>query len=168
LEDAAAALHVVATDVLTGEEILLSAGPAVDAILASAAIPGIFPAVRWGSRLLADGGIVNNTPISHAVELGADQIVVLPALCAERLTRPPRGVLGATMTAVARTISRRFEEDLTRYADAAELIILPSPATGGVLPTDFSRAEELIAEGLRTARAVLLRTRRLVPMACAA
>lgn len=167
LEDASVALHVVATDVLTGNEVLLSTGPAVDAILASAAIPGVFPAVSWKSRLLMDGAIVNNTPISHAVELGADQIFVLPAMGGGALTRAPRGVLGAGITAVARTISRRFDEDLIRYSGAAELIILPSPGAG-VLPTDFGHAEELISEGLRTARATLLRRRTLVPVARAA
>lgn len=165
LEDAAVALHVVTTDVLSGEEVLLSAGPAADAVLASAAIPGIFPAVKWESRLLADGGILNNAPISHAVELGADRIVVLQAMCAEPLARSPHGILGATATAVARAIGRRFEEDLARYADAAELIVLRSPGAGSVLPTDFSQADYLISEGLRAARSGLPRTQPLSPLA---
>ncbi|HEY6760263.1 MAG TPA: patatin-like phospholipase family protein, partial [Baekduia sp.] len=52
LEDAAIALHVVAADVLTGEEVVLSDGPVVDALLASAAIPGVFPPVARDGRLL--------------------------------------------------------------------------------------------------------------------
>ena len=56
---------------LTGEEVLLSHGPLVDAVLASAAIPGVLPAVEWEGRLLIDGGVVNNTPLSHAIALGA-------------------------------------------------------------------------------------------------
>jgi NTE family protein len=155
LEDAAIPLHVVAADVLTGEEVLLSAGPAVDAVLASAAIPGVFPPVSWRSRLLMDGAIVNNTPISHAVELGADRIVVLPAIGSDRLTRPPRGALAAGVTAVSRALTRRFAEDVARYANAAELVVLPAPQLDGIMPTDFGHADELITSGLRRARTLL-------------
>src|SRR5688572_23229999 len=78
LEDAAIPLHVIATEVLSGEELRLSNGPAIDAVMASAAIPGVFPPVRWGERDLMDGGVSNNAPISHAIELGAETVYVLP------------------------------------------------------------------------------------------
>ncbi len=77
LEQAAIPLHLVAFDLAAGHEVLLSDGPAADAVLAAAAIPGVLPSVRWRGRLLADGGIANNTPISHAVALGAERIYVL-------------------------------------------------------------------------------------------
>jgi len=60
-----------AVDVLTGEELLLSRGPVVEAVMASAAIPAVLPPVFWEGRTLMDGGVANNTPISHAVALGA-------------------------------------------------------------------------------------------------
>ena len=66
LADAAIPLHLVAFDLIEGRELLLSEGPAVEAIAASASIPGIFPPVAIGERRLIDGGVVNNTPISHA------------------------------------------------------------------------------------------------------
>ena len=78
VEDASIPLHLLAFDLLTGEEMLISNGPATDAVLAAAAIPGVLPPIHRGDRLLVDGGIVNNTPISHAVELGAERIYVLP------------------------------------------------------------------------------------------
>jgi NTE family protein len=71
LEDLPIPLHVFACDVLTGSEVLLSHGSLVDAVLASAAIPGVLPPIEWDGRHLIDGGVVNNTPISHAVSLGA-------------------------------------------------------------------------------------------------
>lgn len=162
LEDAPVALHVVAADALSGEEVRLSNGPAIDAILASAAIPGVYPPVPWEAYMLMDGGILNNTPISHAVALGAERIVVLPAIGSQRLTRVPRGAIAAGIIALSRAITQRFANDLVRYADAAELIVLPSP-DGGILPADFGHAEELIAEGLERARAML--KRRLQPAA---
>ncbi len=154
LEDAPVALHVVAADALSGEEILLSSGPAIEAILASAAIPGVYPAVPWEAHMLMDGGILNNTPISHAVTLGADRIVVLPAIGSQRLVRIPRGAIAAGVIALSRTINQRFANDLLHYADAAELIVLPAP-DGGILPADFGHTEDLIADGLKRARSML-------------
>ncbi|MCW3064550.1 MAG: hypothetical protein JWN32_1722, partial [Solirubrobacterales bacterium] len=78
LADAAVPLSLVAFDVTSGTETVLSDGPAVDAIVAACSIPGIFPPVAIGDRLLVDGGVVNNTPIRHAVELGAERVYVLP------------------------------------------------------------------------------------------
>src|SRR4051812_5680621 len=71
LEDAPIPFHLVATDVLSGEDVRLSRGDGFDAILASAAIPAVFPLVHIDGRDLIDGGVVNNTRISHAVALGA-------------------------------------------------------------------------------------------------
>jgi NTE family protein len=65
LEDMPIEFHVLAVDVLTGGELLLSSGPALEAVLASAAIPAVLPPVRWEGRELMDGGVANNTPISQ-------------------------------------------------------------------------------------------------------
>lgn len=69
-------VHVGATDVLSGEEVLLSSGNAVSCVLASTAIPAVFPPLHLDGRCLMDGGAVNNNPVSHAVELR-----VVPPLC---------------------------------------------------------------------------------------
>ena len=87
LEDLPIPLHVVACELLTGSEVLLSRGLLVNAVLASAAIPGVLPPVEWDGRLLIDGGVVNHTPISHAISLGAQQIYVLPTGAPCTLTR---------------------------------------------------------------------------------
>ncbi len=165
LEEAAIPIHVVATDMLSGQEMRLSSGPAVDAVLASAAIPGVFPAVAWESGLLVDGAVTNNTPISHAVELGADRIVVLQAMGTDRLPRVPRGVLGAGVAAIARAVGRRFDEDILRYADLIDLLIVPPAAVTGILPTDFGHADDLIAAGRAAACATLRRRVRRPRMA---
>jgi NTE family protein len=164
LEDAAVDLHVVTVDVLTGEEVLLSNGAAVDAVLASAAIPGVFPPVPWGSRLLMDGAVANNAPISHAIELGADRVIVLHAIGTEPLSRAPHGVVAAGAAAVSRALTRRFAEDVVRYANAAELVILPAPRVEGIMPTDFGHADELIAGGRARARSMLADSRNAVQL----
>ena len=97
IEQAALPLHIVATDVLSGREVL-SAGPVVDAVQASAAIPGVFPSVSIDGMELVDGGVANNTPISVAIALGARRIVVLPAgfACALRVRRAARSRMRRT------------------------------------------------------------------------
>src|SRR5207248_10307438 len=100
LEEMPIPLHVVAVDVVTSEELRLSRGPALDAVLASAAIPAVLPPVEWGGRTLMDGGVANNTPISHAVQLGAREIYVLPSGHACALEQPPSSALGLALHAL--------------------------------------------------------------------
>jgi NTE family protein len=168
LEDAPVDLHVLAADLMSGEEVLLSEGSAIDAVLASAAIPGVFPSVPWAARLLVDGGIVNNTPISHAVKLGAERVYVLMAVGTGPLGRAPRGAIASAVAAVSRAITRRFTEDVARYADSVDLTILSATRVEGIMPTDFGHADELIADGLRAARTTLARRARVVPLRAAA
>ena len=155
IEDLAIPLHVVAVDVVSGEELLLSAGPLDEAVFASAAIPGIFAPVAWEDRLLMDGGVANNTPISHAVALGARRIYVLPTGHACRLERPPRGALEMALQALSLLTQRRLIDDIERHRDAAQLIVLPPPCPLSVTPFDFSKADQLIERALEDARAFL-------------
>jgi NTE family protein len=153
LGDAAIPLHVVAFDLDQGREVLLSHGPALDAVAGAASIPGVLPPVDFGARRLVDGGIVNNTPISHAVELGAERIYVLPTQDLSPAQRqPPPGALAAAIGGIGLLVGRRFEHDLRRYAADAELIVLPAPNPLQVQPTDFGQAGRLISDGFAAAR----------------
>jgi NTE family protein len=146
-------LHVVAFDLETGSEVLLSDGPALDAVAASAAVPGVFPPVRIGDWRLVDGGVVNNTPISHAIALGAERIYVLPT--ADTAFMPgakARGAFGAAIGGLGVLLRSRFESDIARFSDEAELIVLPAPNPLDVMPTDFGQADRLLRDGLLAAR----------------
>jgi NTE family protein len=156
LADAPIPLHVVAFDVDHGCEVRLSSGPALDAIAAAAAVPGVLPAVHIGDRRLIDGGVVNNTPISHAVELGAERIYVLPTLDAAPATRRgPDSALGAAIDGLGLLLAHCLEIDVARYAGEAELIVLPAPNPLAVQPTDFGHAGRLMRDALAAARARL-------------
>jgi NTE family protein len=148
-------LHVIATDVRTGSEVRLSKGPLIEAILASAAIPGVLPSVDWHGRELTDGGVANNTPISHALDLGAERVFVLPTGQACELEAAPHSALGMIVHATTLLVHRRLADDIARYRDAAELIVLPPPCPVRVQPMDFGQAERLIAESLAESRAFL-------------
>jgi NTE family protein len=155
LEQMRVPLHVIVTDVLTGQELRLSEGPAVDAVLASAAIPGVFAPVEVDGRRLMDGGVANNTPISHAVELGADQIYVLPTGFACALTAHPRGALAMLLHAESLLIQQRLHVEIELYRDRADLVVLPPPCPQPIQPIDFAHADELIERSLSESRTYL-------------
>jgi NTE family protein len=144
LEDAKIPCHVVATDVLTGTEITLSTGSVIEALLASAAIPAVFPVVSIDNRHLMDGGVANNTPISTALRLGARRVVVLPTGTSCALEAPPRGALGVALHALNLLVMRQLLNDIERYRDRAELIVLPPVCPLPYSAYDFSHTGELI------------------------
>jgi NTE family protein len=155
LEDLPIPLHVVAVDVITGQELRLSSGDLRDAVLASASIPGVLEPVAWEDRALMDGGVANNTPISHAVELGARRIYVLPTGHACSLQDPPRGALAMALHAISLLTQRRLIDDIERHRGNAKLIVLPPPCPLAIQPIDFDQAEMLIDRGLDDARRFL-------------
>jgi NTE family protein len=165
LEELPTPLHVIACDLLTGHEVRLSEGPLVDAVMASSAIPGILPPVDYDGRLLVDGGVLNNTPISHAIECGADEIYVLPTGGPCALTEPPRGALGMIVHATSLMVAHRFADEAARYAGRPGLVVLPPPCPLHVQPMDFGHSEELIARAETDTRAFLAgRQPQVVPL----
>jgi NTE family protein len=155
LEDAPVPLHVIATDLLSGRELRLSRGDAVEAVMASAAIPGVFPAVCRDGRMLIDGGVSNNTPIADAIELGAQRVYVLPTGNACDLPEPPRGAIAMLLHAMTLLVMRRLLVEIEMLRDRAELIVLPPPCPLSVAPIDFSRSKELIRRGYEDGREYL-------------
>ncbi len=145
LEDAAIPLYIVTTDLLSGQEVLLSTGDAVSAVLASATIPGVLPAVQRDGLTLVDGGVANNAALSQAVALGADEIYVLPAGFSCALEQPPGSALGAAVQALTLLIEQRLVIDVARFAGDAELKVLPPLCPLAISSADFSHAGELIA-----------------------
>jgi NTE family protein len=155
LEDARVPFHVVVTDVLSGRELRLSTGPTVDGVMASAAIPGVFEPGALDGQLLIDGGVCDNTPLSHAIELGAEEIYVLPAGFACDLEAPPRGALGMLLHAISVVLAQRLHLDIELYRERARLVVLPPPCPHDVQPISFSRAGELIDRVLTESRTFL-------------
>lgn len=77
LEEMTPPLVVAATDIETGEKVVLDEGPAAPAVLASSAVPGIFPPISHAGRKLMDGAILERVPVSVARELGAEAVVAV-------------------------------------------------------------------------------------------
>lgn len=155
LEEAPIPLHVVATDVLSGQDVLLSTGDAVDAITASAAIPAVFPPVTIDGRDLIDGGVVNNTPLSHALALGADVIWVLPTGYSCALSASPKGALAMALHGLTLTVNQRLAGDVARFESAVDLRVTPPLCPVRVSPADFSQSADLIKRSHNATRAWL-------------
>jgi len=144
LESARLPCYVVATDALEGTEVMLSTGPAATALLASAAIPGVFPPVLLDGRRLLDGGVTNNTPISTAVRMGATRLIVLPTGISCGLSTPPRGALALALHALNLLIMRQLVSDIERFASVAEVVTVPPLCPLATSTYDFSQSADLI------------------------
>lgn len=144
-EDTQIPLLVVAVDVLTGADVLFSEGDILDAVMASAAIPGVFPPVTIGGRAYMDGGVVNHTPISHALALGADTLWVLPTGYACSLPAPPRSALGMALHGLTLLVQQRLAADVDRYEHVVDLRVVPPVCPVTVSPADFRQSADLIA-----------------------
>jgi len=144
LEDAEIPVNVVATDVLSGTEVVLDHGDATSAVLASSAIPAVFPPVTVDERLLFDGGVADNTPISQAVALGATRVVVVPAGVSCALAQPPRSAIATAVHALTLLIEQRLVLDVATYHEQVELVVLPPLCPLSVSSSDFRSAGLLI------------------------
>jgi len=147
LEQAPIPFHVIATDLLSGRELRLSRGDALQAVMASAAIPGVFAPVEWEGRKLIDGGVSNNAPIADAIELGAERVYVLPTGSACDLPDPPHGALAMLLHAMSVLVMHRLLVEVEALREHAELIVLPPPCPPATTPIDFSHTDELIRQG---------------------
>jgi NTE family protein len=144
LEDADLAVHIVATDLLNGREVVLSHGEALTAVQASAAIPGILPPVERDGLHLVDGGLADNAAISVAVGLGADRVFVLPTGYSCALSNPPRAALSVAMQSLGLLVQQRLVADVAYFAERVDLNVLPPLCPVAVSPSDFRHARSLI------------------------
>jgi NTE family protein len=143
LEDAIIPVHVIATN-LGGTAVCLSSGPAIDAIMASAAIPGAFPPVRIGDDHLMDGAVASNTPILAAAKLGATRIIAFPAGFACAMHAPPSGAIARALHAITILIGHQMVHDLKELAGVVDVFTVPNLCPLDVSPYDFSCTDQLI------------------------
>jgi NTE family protein len=144
LEEARLPVHIVTTDIVTGDSVVFSSGSAAEAIVASTAIPGAFAPVHYGDRYLVDGAISSNTPVRVAVKQGARRLIILPTGHACANEAPPVGALANALHALTLLISRQMVNELENLGSDIEYFVVPPlcPLVGS--PYDFSRTAEHI------------------------
>ncbi len=155
LEEATIPIEVVTTSLTDGRERWITHGPAVEAILASAAIPSIFPPITIGGDVLVDGGVVNNVPISRALAAGCERIYVLLCGPLHYHPPPPRRPAEAALTAFFVAIHARFVRELAALPPGVEVIVFSGGGEPAGQYRDFSATAALIEEGRSEVAAVL-------------
>jgi NTE family protein len=155
LQDAKLPVHIVTTDIITGDSIVLSEGSAAEAIVASTAIPGAFTPVHYKTYYLADGAISANTPINVAVQKGATRLIILPTGHACANQAPPVGAVANALHALTLLISRQLVSELASLDRTIEYHVVPPlcPLVGS--PYDFSRSADHIARAVDNTNAWL-------------
>jgi NTE family protein len=154
LEEAKLPVHVVATN-LSGDPVTFSRGPAVEAVLASAAIPIAFPSVRIGGDYLIDGAIAGNTPILTAAELGATRIIVLQTGYACALDGPPKGAAALGLHAITLMIANQMARDLRLLEGKVTVHVAPHLCPLDISPFNFEHSGALIDRAAAATRAWL-------------
>jgi NTE family protein len=155
LQDAKLPVHIVTTDIITGDSVVLSEGPTAEAIVASTAIPGAFAPIHFKNYYLADGAISSNTPIRVAVQKGAKRLIILPTGHACATQAPPVGAVANALHALTLLISRQLVSELEGLGPDIHYFVVPPlcPLVGS--PYDFSRTADHIARAIETTDAWL-------------
>jgi NTE family protein len=136
--------RAVATNLVTGQEVVLSRGSLPDALRASMSIPGVFAPVELKGELLVDGGMANNLPISVARELCADVVIAVdissPLLAKDDLT----SVLSVTEQMTNFLTRKNVEQQLSRLGPRDVLLV---PDLGGFSSADFENSLSIVQNG---------------------
>ena len=165
IEDAPLPLTVTATDPRAGRAVRIRSGPAIPAVLASTAVPALFPPVRIGDRELVDGGLVANCDVEGAVELHATDVIVVDIMGSPAPMPGPDHLLTLErMLDIA--LGRQTEQAVELAGQRARVVLLRAP--GQLLPRfgNLSNTRRLFEAGQRAGAVLLERHlvgRRVVP-----
>jgi NTE family protein len=156
IEETRIPFRAVATDLVSGEELVFSKGPLRQAVMASCAVPGAITPLRDGEKLLSDGGIICLVPSSVTRQEGADIVISVSLDCpisSEELHNVPE---------VYYRVTEIMGKKLNHYELAeADVVILPE--VGDLHWSNFSQAMNLIDEGEKAARKKLDDIRNAIP-----
>ncbi|MFC2033977.1 patatin-like phospholipase family protein [Chloroflexota bacterium] len=152
----------VATDIYSGEEVVIKERSVWDGIRASSSIPGLFTVVKWEGRYLVDGGLVNPVPVSIVRDMGADFIIAVnvnPDIRAsdhtywvggENLDEPKEpNIISVMMQSIYISSHSLAKASL----EGADVVI--EPWVAHVNPIDFSQVEECVLQGELVAQVTL-------------
>lgn len=125
IEDLPVQFECVAASIEKSAAHWFAEGSIADAVVASCAVPGLFPAARVGDEHFLDGGLVHSIPVGRAVELGAKRIFVLHVGRIEQPLHPPRWPWEVALVAFEIARRHRFVEEMNRLPAGIEVHVLP-------------------------------------------
>jgi len=146
-------IRVVTTDLKTGEEIVFSRGPMKEILLASSALPGVFPPIHLDGRVLVDGGVVDAVPIWHALSPDIDEIYVLN-VSGGGLLKNLRSPLDVMTRAFSISRNLRFDVELRNAQEHTKIYVLPRPTDQREM-YDFNDSARLLDEAYKLTFAFL-------------
>lgn len=159
IEELAVPFQCCAASVEHAAERWFDRGPAVDAVLASAAVPGLLPPVVVDGEHHFDGGLVNSIPVGRAVELGARRIFVLQVGRIGQPLAPPRRPWEVALVAFEIARRHRYARDMAAVPAGVEVHVLPlgseGPPRSPLRYRDIGRAEAAIDAAYRASAAYL-------------
>src|SRR5438067_6944378 len=155
-EEARVPVQVVATSLTYGRARWFSSGPIAEPILASAALPAVFPPVEIDGEPYIDGGVVDNVPISRAIALGATRVYVLHVGNFERPRQLPRRPIDVLLAAFSIARNHRFLAETDAPPAGVELVVLPAVDPGRIRRNDFRHSEDLMARSYASTTRFLL------------
>lgn len=153
--DLALPFGAVTMDIATASPHVLTDGTLAPALLASSAIPGIYPWVEHDGRRLYDGGVVANVPMRQAVALGARSLVVFDCSFPGQLPPPPETLAGALMYTAMVTMRAQAVLEAPIVSAQLPVLYLPGPQLRHVSPMDFTHTASLVEGAYEAARAFL-------------
>ncbi|MBO8159447.1 patatin-like phospholipase family protein [Thermosyntropha sp.] len=139
-------LSVVATDLLSGQRVVLEEGSVAEAIRASISIPGIFNPVRRDDMVLVDGAVIDRLPVDVAREKGADVVIAVDVTFGPDRQIEIKNALDVILTSL--DIMQKLHFDLS----SSEADIVLQPKVGRFSSRDFDKADEIIALGREEAK----------------
>jgi len=145
IEEARIPLIVTATDLDDGRAVFLRRGDLLPALLASCALPGVFPPVEIDGKVLVDGGMAADAPIGVLAEAGVDRIYVLPTLGPIGSGRP-HSAGDVALRTLGLMLGNAREAEVGTWAAEREVFVLPAPSSAGISPFSFKHGVRLIEE----------------------
>ena len=154
-EELAIPFKVTATNIMQGRSEVFEQGLVAPAILASSAIPGMFPPVMIDGQQYVDGGLLDNGGVSVAVEAGARTIYVLSAMYGGPKQQPITTLPDLLLRDSHLISAHQVYDALHRYANRAEFIMIEDEAAGRVSTLDFRHTADLFISGYQAAEKTL-------------
>lgn len=154
-DELALPFQCVATDMDAAVERWFTEGELMEPILASAALPAVYPPVVIEGRRYLDGGVVDNVPLSRAVEFGARTIYVLHVGLHGKPSQEIRRPIDAALAAYWIARNTRFARDLAQLPKGVNAIVLPPGDRPELRYDDFGQTNELLDQGYRGASEAL-------------
>ncbi|HEV2475526.1 MAG TPA: patatin-like phospholipase family protein [Candidatus Dormibacteraeota bacterium] len=152
-------LAVVATDMNAGKPAVFRSGELAPALLASTAIPGVFPSVRIDDREYLDGGVVDNTPLNIAVDDGAREILAISLMAGGEYERRPASLPELIARTLQLSLHHQMLSDYERLRERARIVVL-CPITAPTATWVMKRQHvEAVMDAARKSSADLLRQR---------